>query len=502
MRSSAILRLLVLSLILSTAPLAALMQDSAFLPQIRSMKRSSLLSQNPNYQVPNCPLRDEGLSHPFRSVDNFLDHLKSAIAIDDQNFNLISYRHAESRFQADFSILAGYEHKLDDDRDYGFLYKGWDITAGVGERLSFSSLWYNGAYYGDLDAVETDELIDGYYKRFAKHIQLDNMSGAISYDTERYSLALGRGRFQIGPSISGSIILSDRVNDYGYFLAEGRAGAFSLSFLHGSLIADSTYSVYDNSALDTRNYPDKFIALHQLNYRPNPMWNLYLGESVVYGNRGIDLNYLLPNSFWRAVEHNLWDRDNVLIYAGAEHKLSNPITLYGQVAIDEFSYGKLFSNWWGNKYALQGGIDYKRIFDSTTLELTAVRPYTYTHFQNHTMYSHDGRPLGYELGSNVLNLSFEHYRVLREWLEWTLHLSYSYRGSEGRDWRENYHDVFAGQIDDAEVKWFAGDISRDYTLSNSITIGIYSHHKLLLGHRSQYIDDWQHRLFAAWQFRF
>ncbi|MCD8479638.1 MAG: hypothetical protein LRZ88_05045 [Candidatus Cloacimonetes bacterium] len=78
MRSSAILRLLVLSLILSTAPLAALMPDSAFLPQIRSMKRSSLLSQNPNYQVPNCPLRDEGLSHPFRSMDSFLDHLKSA----------------------------------------------------------------------------------------------------------------------------------------------------------------------------------------------------------------------------------------------------------------------------------------------------------------------------------------------------------------------------------------------------------------------------------------
>lgn len=487
-------------LLLWTSSLPALMPESAFKTPIHSSMHSSLLAENPLYESYGFPAQNEGLSHPFASPDAFLDNLQAAFRTGQPDRSLLSYRHQASAFKADVTFVAGYEHSFIEDQDYRFWYKGWNLIAKAGNKLELSTRWYNGAYFGNLDAAETDDLIDGYYKRFEKRIQLDNLNGYIAYNSDNYSLALGRGRFQIAPSISGSIILSDKVNDYGYLLAEGKAGAFSLSFLHGSLMADSTYSVFDNDLLDSRNYPDKFLALHQLNYRPNQKWNLYLGESVVYGNRSIDLGYVLPNSFWRAVEHNLWDRDNVLIYTGLEHRLNTQFTLYGQLALDEFSYSKIFSNWWGNKYALQGGIDHRRPGSSSTLELTAVRPYTYAHFQNHTMYSHDGRPLGYSHGSNVLNLSFENLCYLRDILNWNMQLAFSYQGSEGSDWRVNYHDVFAGVIDDAEVKWFAGEITREYTIANSITVLLFAHHKLLLGHQSKYIEDWQHRLFAAWQF--
>jgi len=492
---------LLIVILCSCGLLSALMPQSVFTPSIHSMMHSSLLSQNPNYISQPELTRAEGLSHPFKSPEVFVDHLTTALGLADHDLNLLSYRHQSSAFEADISVIAGYEHNFTDDTDYRFWYKGWDFFARAGERLSMYSLWYNGAYYGDLDAAESDELIDGYFKRFNRRIQLDNMNGYIQYETDSYSLALGRGRFQIAPSISGSIILSDNVNDYGYFLAEGRAGAFSLSFLHGSLKADSTYSIYDNNILNNRNYPDKFIALHQLNYRPNPNWDFYVGESVVYGNRSIDLGYLLPNSFWRAVEHNLWDRDNVLIYAGLQHRCARNITLYAQLALDEFSYSKIFSNWWGNKYALQGGIDHRHKAGSITLELSAVRPYTYAHFQNHSMYSHDGQPLGYRHGSNVLNLSLQNHLQIMPCLEWNMQAGFSYRGSEGTSWQDNYHEIFEGVIDEAEVQWFAGEINREYSISNSLNIPLTRNHTLLAGHQGKYMDEWQHRVFAAWQFR-
>ena len=493
---------LLLLLLWAGSMLNALMQDSAFMPPVRSLMKSSLIARNPWHEHYASRLRDEGLTHPFESSQGFLRHLKSALLIDDEDVNLLSYRDQESGFGADLKVLAGYEHSFIDDEDYQFWYKGLDLKASAGKRLHLFSRWYNGAFYGNLDAAEEDPLVDGYFKRFNQRIQLDNVNGAISYDAENYSLALGRGTFQISPSVSGSIILSDRVNDYAYFLAEGRAGAFSFSFLHGSLMADSTYSTMQNNIVNDRNYPDKFIALHQMNYRPNQAWDLYLGESVIYGNRSIDLNYILPNSFWRAVEHNLWDRDNVLIYGGIIHRMNPGLTLYGQVAIDEFSYGKVFSNWWGNKYALQSGIAYTTVNSSTNLEITAVRPYTYAHFQNHTMYSHDGRPLGYPLGSNVANITMEHYQVFNDFLDGAINLSYSYRGSEGSDWRENYHDVFAGQIDDAKVKWFAGDKTSEYTITSCLGLNLFWHHELLLGYQGKYLEDWQHKVSGCWQFKF
>lgn len=502
MINSRSLPIFVLLWFLGMSSLPALMPDTAFKTNIRSSMHSSLLAENPLYESYGFPNQDEGLSHPFASPDAFLHNLQAAFGLGEPNRSLLAYRHKASAFKADVNFVAGYEHNFLEDQDYRFWYKGWNLIAKAGDKLELCTRWYNGAYYGNLDIAESDELIDGYYKRFEKHIQLDNLNGYISYSSDDYSLALGRGRFQIAPSISGSIILNDRVNDYGYLLAEAKAGAFSLSFLHASLMADSTYSVYANGILDDRNYPDKFIALHQLNYRPSWKWNLYLGESVVYGNRSIDLGYVLPNSFWRAVEHNLWDRDNVLIYAGLEHRLNRQMTLYGQLALDEFSYGKIFSNWWGNKYALQGGINHQRSNSISTLELTAVRPYTYAHFQNHTMYSHDGRSLGYSEGSNVFNVSFENLCYLHSFLKWNVQLAFSYQGSQGSDWTENYHDTFAGQIDDAEVQWFAGEINREFSIANSITVLLFAHHKLLLGQQSNYVDDWQHRLFAAWQFTY
>jgi len=474
--------------------------QSTFRSSIRSQVRHSLLSSPDHLYEHDFAEMDEGLHHPFVSWSKIGNSLYEAFLPGAPRSNLLSYRH--DPFAADLQILAGYEASLNDPGDYGFLYKGWRINAKYSDYLRLRTYWYNGAFYGDLDAAESDPLIDGYYKRFDKHIQLDNLSGEFGFYKDKYHLALGRGRFQIGNSISGSIILNDRVNDYAFLKAEAEIGIFRFSFMHASLMADSTYAIHDNPHIDSRHYPDKFIALHQLSFFPWKNTEFFAGETVVYGNRSMDLNYLMPNSFWRSVEHDLWDRDNMLVYGGVNHRLPGDALLYAQIALDEFSYGKFFSSWWGNKYALQSGISFPLGASTLGFEATAVRPYTYAHFTNHTMYSHDRRSLGYPHGSNVLDLSFEANIPLMPYLILDSQISWRKRGSKGDSWQDNYHDIFGGQIDEANAYWFDGEQSQEYQIQSSILFPLMAHHDILLTHDSLKTNGWDHRIVAAWQFKF
>lgn len=500
MESKSIIHRLMLVIIFcgSAALLMAQASGSAFIPPVRTQFKPSLLTDNPAYRLMHLQELEDGLTHPFQSLNSFTEAFTDVFTASSPRQDLLSYRHP--KLKADVNIYAGYEADFTNAGDYDWWYKGWKLEALAWNSVKLRTDWYNGAFYRDLDAAEKDPLIDGYYKRFEKHIQLDNLSGELAWANDDLRLALGRGRFQIGNSISGSVILNDQVNDYAYFLAEAGLGDFRLSMLHGSLMADSTYSIHNNSQIDVRQYPDKYLALHQLSYFPKPNLELFLGESVIYGNRGIDLNYLLPNSFWRAVEHNLWDRDNVMIFAGGNLDIDPQTKLYAQFALDEFSYSKFFTNWWGNKYAMQAGMRRELPLGSITIEATAVRPYTYAHFLNHTMYSHDGKPLGYPQGSNLLDLSAELYLPLQHFLKIATKHSWRKRGSEGNSWQDNYHDIFAGQIDTAEAQWFAGTKSTEYQIVSSFEIPILAHLRFLFGHDSVRQNQWHHKLFAAWQF--
>jgi hypothetical protein len=221
------------------------------------------------------------------------------------------------------------EHDFTQHRLWFFLSKV-DLNALFNDNVSLNTGWWivNSLV---IRLLRQGPLIDSWSSTHSERISLDNATADLNYRDRILSVSLGRGKYTIGNNISGSIILSDKVNDYGYLLAEARLGEFRISLLNATLQADSTYSIYDNAALNAKNYPDKYLALHQISYLPGDRLDIYAGETVVYGNRNWDLNYLLPAAFWRAIEHNLRDRDNVLIYAGASWEMRPGLLLISRV---------------------------------------------------------------------------------------------------------------------------------------------------------------------------
>lgn len=531
---------LLLTLVLSSVACLAsspLLYPSAFAPSLKSRLQSSLLDDTLELEIQSLPSDRPGLELPFIGPKSFADAVLEALSLQPEqpeirgdqillyypptiesnwtdfvprrrdmfryNFSTLKYD-----FRSSFRFLAGYEQDFTPDGDYGFLYKGWIINARINDNISLNTGWWSGEYFGDQASAAQDPLIDSWSSTHSERISLDNATADLNYRDRILSVSLGRGKYTIGNNISGSIILSDKVNDYGYLLAEARLGEFRISLLNATLQADSTYSIYDNAALNAKNYPDKYLALHQISYLPGDRLDIYAGETVVYGNRNWDLNYLLPAAFWRAIEHNLRDRDNVLIYAGASWEMSPGLLLYLQGALDEMSYSKLFSNWWGNKYAVKTGFStlLPRLWESGDLpqlsaEITAVRPFTYTHYMNHTMYSHDQCPLGYAKGSNLVDISIELYLPLMRHLGLVTAFSKVRQGSFGSSWQTNYLDAFSGnQQSEGEADWFQGTVQDYYTLSSSLKIDLLSHHKLLLAMCLS--DQMPDRYSLAWQFRY
>jgi hypothetical protein len=456
--------------------------------------------------VPQTPWFKPGLSHPFQSIDTLATSLVHVLDFSPPIAAICAYTNTTDNvdFAGEINFLAGYDHAVFEDDSYGFWYKGMRLGATINEDFGINTTWWNGVFLGDPDAIIADSpLIDGWVNKVNDKVRLDNLSADLFYHRPSYTFALGRGRFQVGNSISGSIILNDRVNDYGYFIAEGRFGNLQLSMLQGQLMATEPLPLYDDEAypeLNKKNYPEKYIALHRVAYTIDQRLELSFGETVVYGNRAPDPNYLLPQGFWRVAEHNLRDRDNVMIFGGVEYRTrQRGFTCYTNALIDEMRYGEIFGNWWGNKYALQTGMQFATGGTTACLEFTAVRPWTYTHYLPYGNYTHDGRPLGHPQGSNLLNYSLELSQKLHHGISFVSNTSYLRQGATGNSPDLNYIELIE-DIDHTTADWLQGGITNTWEQNTSLQIDLFAYHRLRISHRASHIDSWKHSIQLGWQF--
>jgi hypothetical protein len=158
-------------------------------------------------------------------------------------------------------------------------------------------------------------------------------------------------------------------------------------------------------------YPEKYMAFHHASINIGKKFNLGFFESVVFTpsdtlNGGkFEIGYLNPVIFYRAIEQQFGSSDNALLGFDFKWNAFKGISLYGQAVLDEFILSELRSGngWWGNKYALQGGLKYIDVVGISNLDLqleyNVARPYTYSH-NTISNYSNYSQPLAHPLGAN------------------------------------------------------------------------------------------------------
>ena len=401
-----------------------------------------------------------------------------------------------------FKLFTGAEYFSNSTRNtnYSYVYYGTKLFADINNTLYIDSFWWTGHFDGDEEFFRTSPIMDSWsqHPNEDEQISVDNASGKIVYKKKYVYLSIGRGKHIIGNNIGGSIILNDACNDYGYFSGKLDFKKFSISMMHGTLVPDSTNVDHIGEPI-YKDYNDKYLVIKKLDWKPSIHLHFYAGEEVVYGGRSIDPSYLLPQTFLRATEHNLQDRDNVLVFGGVNFIPFSQNTFYANFILDELSRSKIFTDWWGNKYAIQVGNSY--LFNSKnnsriTFEFTAVRPWLYTHKILHNKYSHDGIGLGFPDGSNLIQFSSELNYKLLSCLTGNIHSSYTKQGSLGNDFSINYET----RPDDT-ADWLEGDKTEKIEVRTIFKWQPLTHHRLLFGHSAYKIDenDIEHQLNISYQ---
>jgi hypothetical protein len=300
----------------------------------------------------------------------------------------ISYSKESGNDNNPFLVTGGFDTR-------GLLFKkiGFNLFATVNtERLPA----YLGSWMSRYHAVPG---IGDYKIRPDGKITYADIRGSVQTSVTRFiDLQLGYDRLFIGNG-QRSLFLGDQSNSMPFFKINARVWKLDLQSLYIKL--------EPQDGIVTKKDSKKFLRLTTLGIDAAKWLNISFFDAVVLGrSNGFDLNYVLPLTFLRAMEQQSGSPDNALFGMNIKSNIAGKVQLYAQGILDEFKLTeiKAGNGWWANKFGYQLGAKYIDAFGIKNMDLQVetnrVRPFTYTHFDSISNYTHANQPLAHPLGAN------------------------------------------------------------------------------------------------------
>ncbi|MFH1501901.1 MAG: capsule assembly Wzi family protein [Candidatus Eisenbacteria bacterium] len=270
----------------------------------------------------------------------------------------------------------------------------YELWGGVGENLGF---------YADStillekqDGPRTERLSSR--ARTWRGFSVSADRAYVRYERENLGIAIGRRGAAWGRSPRGRLLVSGTAPTLDGVEARFRVGSLTLQALHAFLERAGT----DGAVGDTLRGDRVFLAAHRAVFSCS--WgSLGLGEAVVYSGSIPDPAYLNPLLPYYVSQHNERANDNILWSLDFAARPVRGLEVWGEFLVDDLQYDRDTGH--PDKYGATVGAAYYGTFDSKDWELTCeytnVRKWTYTHHVTEHRHTHDGRPLGFELGPDA-----------------------------------------------------------------------------------------------------
>lgn len=196
----------------------------------------------------------------------------------------------------------------------------------------------------------------------------------------------------------------------------------------------------------------KYAAMHHLSMNVTKWLNIGFFEGVIFGRKNrFDFQYLNPIIFYRHIEGTVGSPDNAVAGFDIKANIGHKAQVYGQLLLDEFILSEIKNTptSWVNKWGLQLGLKYIDAFGVPNLDIqmetNRVRPFTYSHNDTISNYTHYNQPLAHPLGANFQEfMTIVRYQPAPKWYVY-LHAMYYYQGL------------------DTANRNFGANIFRDYT---------------------------------------
>ncbi len=224
----------------------------------------------------------------------------------------------------------------------------------------------------------------------------------LSLNYKYFYLLYGREYNQWGVGHLSNLLLSTNAQLYDQLKLVVRYWRFKFTHLTAFI---QYISANARKNIKSQPHIDVYWAGNRLELDLGKGLQMGFSEAIVYGNRSLQPGYLNPMSFFKSLEHYYGDRDNGLLSLDFELRLKPGFKIFGEWLIDDISTGKIGSDFYGNKFAWQGGflwVNPLRIPDVDLLvEYVRIKPYVYSQsFQDYNKYKHYDTILGHFIGPN------------------------------------------------------------------------------------------------------
>ena len=392
-----------------------------------------------------------------------------------------------------------------DNSDVAYTYNNsriLTVNGGLGNKFSYSATVYESqarfatyvnSYISNRSLLtrpkNSDGLVPGRGK--AKAFKEDSFDypvaeGYLAFQPNKFmQFQFGNGRNFIGDGYR-SFILSDVSSPTTYL--KMKVDFWKLQYTN-IWMWNTEPSI--SSASNSNEHARKYIAAHYLSLNITKKLNIGFFETAISsGEDGFDAAFFNPVIFYRALEFNKGeDSGNAIIGLTGKYKLTENISLYAQLIIDEFSVGNLNDlGKWENKFAYQLGAKYFNAFNITDLflqlEYNYARPYTFAHKSPILNYGNYSQPMGHLWGANFYEaIVIARYKKDR----WSFSSkiivgkkgfdfedeAISYGGNIYQSYEDRFSDIGnnVGQGNTANI--FMGDFQGNYLLNPSNNLNIF-----------------------------
>jgi len=306
---------------------------------------------------------------------------------------------------------------------------GFRIRGTVFEHLGYNLMVLKGGAAGN---TQVANLIEPKLNQNFKWVE--NIENIGNYDfTEAYlkyytepaekmglTFQIGREFKTVGYGYGNKLMLSGLGPSLDFLQFDFDYGIIHFTSIHGSTVGDFSFDPTDRYT--------KFWTFNRLKFSLQDLFEIGIGESVIYSDRGIDISYLTPVGFYKFIEMSIQDRDNANLYFDIQTNFIDNLELQATFLLDENILSNLqdLDNY-RNKTAYQLGLFWYEAFTlndlSLVAEYTKIRPYVYTHKNPKNAYTGWGANLGHPIGPNADELFSRLSYDVNDWIR----LSFDYR---------------------------------------------------------------------------
>ncbi|MBZ0200461.1 MAG: hypothetical protein K8H86_11380 [Ignavibacteriaceae bacterium] len=318
------------------------------------------------------------------------------------------------------NLLLQEKFLINNNRNINNTYKatatifGGEIRGTILNKFGFHLKGTNGALFGDKEAGYILNQLKYNFKFNEKPEEkfFDEAEGYITADFDIIKFKMGRDKMLVGygamkPLLSGNTPMFD------YISMEINYGVFNFSYFHGKLIGKYNYKS-DAVTGGEAFVEEKYIGYHRFGFNINKHADIGFGEFVIYGGRPLDLSYLNPFNFYKSTEHSNRDRDNSMLFFDFNNNSIKSVKLSALFLIDDISFSKLGSGWWGNQTISNLRILIAQPINclplDIRLEYIKIDPYVFSHRLYKNNFTHFGTGLSEPLqpNSSVVSAGLEY----------------------------------------------------------------------------------------------